>query len=266
MNKHSDDFATLRKALSLKKHEKPGSVYFDKLSGSIRKSLEDSADTIQLGFAGEQDEEFLRKSISKWFSEDGEPKAVSSSHSFKNTESKWLDFLRSIFNGIDLKPALVGVYAVATIGLVFLGFMIGANPESNPSLPNGGLAESLPHPFNSWFKQSEAIATQALEESPEKSSADWPLFWKASATPVQRSLMEGFLTTTGTSHVEKDAGLWQAHSTSLEGANLDHSGIGLWRNPAWGIPKDALRVSTNSNELPPHLFDPVELKTYPVKY
>jgi hypothetical protein len=268
MNKHSDDFATLRKALSLKKHEKPGSVYFEKLSDSIRKSIESSSDTIQLEYTGEQDEEFLRKSISKWFSEDSEPKAISDNPSSKNQNSGWLEFLRSVFYGIDLKPALVGVYAVATVGLVFLGFMIGANPESNPSLPNGSLAESLPHPFNSWFKQSETIATQALEESSERSDANWPLFWKAAASgkTTRSSLMDGFLTTKGVSSVESDPGLWRAHSTSLEADHMDQSGIGLWRNPAWGLPQDALRVSTNSNELPPHLFDPIELQTYPAKY
>lgn len=268
MNKHSDDFAALRKALSLKKHEKPGSVYFEKLSNSIRKSIESSSDTIQLEYTGEQDEEFLRKSISKWFSEDGEMNSISADPSTRKQESGWLEFLRSIFYGIDLKPALVGVYAVATVGLVFLGFMIGANPESNPSLPNGSLAESLPHPFNSWFKQSETIATQALEESSKRSDANWPLFWKAaSGKTAQSSLMDGFLTTTGASPVDNEPGLWRAHSNSpLESNNLDQSGIGLWRNPAWGLPNDALRVSTNSNELPPHLFDPIDLQTYPAKY
>lgn len=266
MNKHSDDFAALRKALSLKKHEKPGSLYFEKLSDSIRQSIESSADNIQLEYTGEQDEEFLRKSIAKWFSEDSEPKTIPADPASRKDESGWLEFLRSIFYGIDLKPALVGVYAVATVGLVFLGFMIGANPDSNPSLPNGNLAESLPHPFNSWFKQSEAIATQALEESSERSDANWPLFWKASGTTTQSSLMDGFLTTKGPSPVENEPGLWRAHSSSLEEGNLDQSGIGLWRNPAWVLPNDALRVSTNSNELPPHLFDPIELQTYPAKY
>ena len=267
MNKYSDDFATLRKALSLKKHENPGSVYFEKLSDSIRKSIESSADTIQLEYTGEQDEEFLRKSISKWFSEDGESKDVSANPTSRKRESGWLEFLRSILYGIDLKPALVGVYGVATVGLVFLGFMIGANPQSNPSLPNGSLAESLPHPFNSWFKQSETIATQALEESSERSDANWPLFWKASGTTTQSSLMDGFLTTKGASTVDSEPGLWRAHTaSSLESGNLDQSGIGLWRNPAWGLPNDALRVSTNSNELPPHLFDPIDLQAYPAKY
>jgi hypothetical protein len=78
--------------------------------------------------------------------------------------------------------------------------------------------------------------------------------------------MDGFLTTTGVSSVENAPGLWRADSTSLAAENLDQSGIGLWRNPAWGLPQDALRVSTNSNELPPHLFDPIELNTYPAKY
>ena len=78
--------------------------------------------------------------------------------------------------------------------------------------------------------------------------------------------MDGFLTTKGPSSVENGPGLWRAHSSSLEEGNLEQSGIGLWRNPAWGLPNDALRVSTNSNELPPHLFDPIELQTYPAKY
>lgn len=267
MNKHSDDFTKLRKVLSLKKHEKPSSLYFDQMSNTIRKSIESSADTIQLEYTDEQDEEYLRKSIAKWFSEEGEKNASPANQASDKQESRWLEFLRSIFYGIDLKPALLGVYAVATVGLVFIGFMIGANPESNPSLHNGSLAESLPSPLNSWFKQTETIATQSLKESSQSSDSNWPLFWKASSTETQSSLMDGFLTTTrASSTVDSEPGLWRAHSSSLEAASLDQSGIGLWRNPAWVLPNDALRVSTNSNELPPNLFDPIELQTYPVKY
>lgn len=275
MNKHSEDFATLKQALALKKHERPASDYFDRLSASIRSELSihanDSSEDLSLM---EFDEENLRQSVSQWFESEAhlETQNPGTSKSIVQSAAEqpaWLNFFKSVLYGFDLKPALAGVYAVATFGLVIFGFMIGSNPDSNPAMPTSNVASSLPEPLRQWFGNGETIATKALKESEPEDSSQWPRFWPASNASKTSSFMDGFLTSASSGNSSSrdfEENLWNASPGFLANPTHSETGIGLWRDPSWAIPANAFLASTNHNELPPAFFDTPPLKTYPVRF
>lgn len=275
MNKHSEDFATLKQALALKKHERPAPDYFERLSASIRSEIshhanDSSADLSLMEF----DEETLRQSVSQWFDseahlESQKPSAAKPSTISAPQQPAWLGFFKSVLYGFDLKPALAGVYAVATFGLVILGVMIGSNPESNPAMPTSNVASSLPEPLRQWFGNGETIATKALKESSPENASQWPRFWPASNEAKNSSFMDGFLTSASSGSVSSmdfEENLWNASPGFLANPTHDETGIGLWRDPSWAIPASAFIASTNQNDLPPAFFDTPQLKTYPVRF
>ncbi len=268
MNKYSDDFAELKRALALKKHERPEEGYFDSLSTSIREVLsKDPSHSKDPEFS----EEALRDSVSDWFMNEGistdpSPGALDRHGS---QDSVWVRAAKAVFCSWDLKPALAGVYAIATIGLVVLGFLIGSDPESNPSMPSSNMSSSLPDPFRQWFGSGETITTKALKESSSEGESSWPRFWPESVPDVSSSLMDGFLTSASSnasSQEDLEHNLWNASPGFLADPTLDENAIGLLRSPAWAMPTEAILVSTNHNQLPPAFFEPIPLESYPVRY